>query len=75
MILAVTAVAVSSFQNIPNLCFFGSSSIPIHCTVAVALNTASTYAVGTQLDKLVVVSTHLVILAVTVLRVLLSRIN
>ena len=44
-----------------------SSSILIHCTFAVAVSTASIYAVGTQLDKLVVfVSTYLVILAVTV---------
>ena len=46
---------------------FSSSSITVHYTIAVAVNAASMYAVGTQLDKLVVVSTYLlVILAVTV---------
>ena len=51
-----------------------SSSILIHCTVAVAPKTASMYAVGMQRDKLVVVSTYLVILTVTVLRLLRSRV-
>ena len=55
-----------------NLCFF-SSGILIHCTVVVAVNTASMYAIGTQLDKLVVVSTYLVIMAGTVWRLLRSR--
>ena len=58
-----------------NLCFFGSSSILIHCTVTVALSTAFMYAVGTQLDELVVVSTYVTILAVTMLRLLRSRIS
>ena len=44
------------------LCFYSSSIIPI----AVAVSTASMYAVGTQLDNFVVVSAYPVILAVTV---------